>query len=89
MLILEHKLISEAIGIIKAELVEDGKVIVKGSMARLLEPLEENSKFDMLKKGESYFEVYSLDYKGQDMFSSIKEGFNKSLREGKIPFLRK
>lgn len=89
MLIIEHKKISSKLGIVKGELLQNGKVNLKGSMTCIPEKMEESFNWDILKVGQSYFEGYSLDYKGETIGSLIKQGLKKSIKEGKIPFVRK
>jgi len=85
-LIVEHKKISNELGIIKGELLENRKVIVRGSMTCLPQKSEEGFNWDMLSSGESYPQGYTFDYKEDSITSMVKQGLKKGLKEGKIPF---
>ena len=87
--IIEHKKISKALGIIKAELINNGKVSLKGSMTCIPETIEDFFNWDLLKEGESHFDGYSIDFKGDTISSLIKQGLKNSMKEGRIPFIRK
>lgn len=89
MLITEHKKISSKIGLIKAELRQSGKLIMKGSMTCVPEKLEDSFDWSMLKVGQSFFSAYSLDYGKQTIGSMIKEGLKNSIKQGKVPFVQK
>ncbi len=87
-LLIEHQKISNRLGVVKGELFQNGKMILSGKMTQLPEPEEEGFNWDILKNGESYFEAFSLDYKGKSVSDLVKEGLKKSIGEGKLPFLR-
>lgn len=89
MVIVEHKKISKVLGIVKAEVLQNQKIILKGSMTCIPETFEDSFNWNILKDGQSYFEGYSIDYKGETVGSIIKQGLKKSIKEGKIPFLHK
>lgn len=84
--VVEHKKINPLLGIAKAELLQDGKVVLKGSMTCLPETFEDSFDWNILTDGQSYFEGYSIDYQGETVGSMIKQGLKKSIKEGKIPF---
>ena len=88
-LIIEYRKISEKLGIIRGELIQDDKIIFKGKMTQLPETQVDSFDWDMLEIGESYFEGYSLDYKGETISQLMKQGFKKSLKEGRLPFIPK
>ncbi len=88
-LVIEHKKVSSSLGIIKGELFQNRKVILKGCMTCVPERVEESFNWDMLSQGQSYFEGYSVDYQGETIGSLIKQGLKKSIKEGKIPFFQK
>lgn len=86
--IIEHKLLTKNMGIVKLELLQNGKVILKGKLTTEPKISSEEGAFDwnMLRIGESHFVGYSLDLRGQSFKSLIKGGFEKSLKDGRIPF---
>lgn len=88
-LIIEHKKLSKQLGIIKGEVIHNGKIILKGKMTCI--PIKEPDSFDWdkLKDNQSYYKGYTLDYKGETISSMIKQGLTKSIKEGKIPFIPK
>ena len=73
-IIIEYKKLSKLLGIIKAEVLQNQKVILKGSMTCIPEKSEDSFDWDMLQENQSYFEGYSLDYKGETITSIIKQG---------------
>lgn len=87
-LIVEYHKVSNKLGVIKGELIQNSNVIFKGKMTQFPAVQEEGFNWNILKKGDSYFEAYSLDYKGQNIIGLITEGLKKSIGEGKIPFIR-
>jgi len=87
--IIEHKKLSKNLAIIKGELINNGKVSIKGSMTCIPEVTGESFNWNVLKEGESYFDGYSIDYQGESIGSLIKQGLKKSVKDGRIPFLRK
>ena len=88
-IVIEHKKINNVLGLVKGEVLQNQKVVLKGSMTCIPEKTEESFNWDILEVGQSYFEGYSLDYKGETIGSLIKQGLKKSIKEGKIPFMRK
>lgn len=86
-LIIEHKKVSNEIGYIKGELIQNGRLLGKGAITCL--PKKEKDSFDwnMLDIGQSYFNGFSLDYRAERITALITEGLKKSMKEGKIPFL--
>ena len=87
--VVEHKKLSSKIGIVKGEILQNGKTIIKGKMT--CPPIKDDESFDwnMLTVGESYFQAFSIDFKGQSLKSMITEGIKKSIKEGKLPYMRK
>ena len=77
------------LGIVKGEVLQNKKIVLKGGMTCIPEKTEESFNWDVLKVGQSYFEGYSLNYKGETIGSLIKQGVKKSIKEGKIPFMVK
>ena len=88
-ILIEHKKISKVLGIVKGEVLQNKKVIIKGSMTCIPENGDDSFNWSILKTGQSYFEGYSIDYKGETIGSMIKQGLKKALKEGKIPFIQK
>ena len=88
-LIIEHKKINPTLAIIKGELVQNGRVVLKGSMSCIPERSDDSFNWNILKAGQSYFNVFSFDYKGETITSLITQGLKKSLKEGRIPFINK
>lgn len=89
-LLVEYKKIRSNLGIIKAELVSNGKVAIKGSFTCDPVTSEETSfNWDQLEDGESFPQGFSLDFKSESTASRIKEGFNNAIKQGKIPFFPK
>lgn len=87
-LIIEHKKLSNNVGMIKAELLQNNKILLRGKIAKFPERQQDSSfNWEMLKVGESYFEGYSLDFKGATFSQKIIDGFKKSITEGRIPYL--
>jgi len=87
MRVIEHKKISKALGLLKAEGLQNGKVFLKGSMACIPERTGDSFDWSMLTDNQSHFEGYSLDYQGETMGTMIKQGLKKRIKEGSIPFL--
>jgi hypothetical protein len=89
-LLIEFKKVTTNIGIVGAELLSNGKVIVKGSYTCVPVTTEESSfDWNILKKQESYAQGYSLDFKGETIRSRLLSGFNNAIQEGRIPFMLK
>ncbi|MFW6025834.1 MAG: hypothetical protein ACOCRX_05770 [Candidatus Woesearchaeota archaeon] len=88
-LLVEYKKLKTNFGIIKAELVSNGKIILKGSYTCDAVPSEDSFDWNKLKVGESICQGYTLDFKGQTIGSKIKAGFNSALSQGRIPFMLK
>jgi len=84
--IVEHKKLSENVGLTKAEIVQNGKVVLKGGGTQHISKNPDGFSWSILKHGESYFEAYYLDASKQSVVSLFKEGILKSIKEGKIPF---
>lgn len=89
MLIIEHKKINNSVGIIKAELLKDKKIVLKGSMTCIPKKSADSFNWDILNNDESFFDGFSVDYGAETIGSMIKEGLKKSIKEGKIPFFQK
>jgi hypothetical protein len=87
-LIIEHKKISDTIGLIQGELLKNDAVILKGKMTEYPETTQDSFDWDVLDIGESYFEGFSLDYKGEKISDLIIQGIKSSIKAGKIPFIR-
>ena len=88
MLIVEHKKISNNLGIIKGELLSNGKIVARGSMTCLPKKSEESFDWSRLKNDESFFDGFSLDFPRETFGKMFIEGLKKSIKEGKIPFFR-
>lgn len=87
-LIIEHKKLSDTIGIIQGELIQNDKVILRGKMTELPESLPDSFDWDILDVGKSFFNGFSLDYQGESISHMIVQGVKKSIKEGKIPYFR-
>src|SRR3989338_6716017 len=87
-LIVEHKKINDSLGIIKAEILKNGKTILVGSMTSLPQKSEESFNWDILQAGESFFDGFSADFGKETLGSMIKEGLKNSIKSGKIPFFQ-
>ena len=74
---------SEDIGIIKGELIQNDKVILRGKLT--IYP--GSPDWEKIEVGESIFNGLCLDYKGEKLSELFIEGFKNSIREGKFPFL--
>jgi len=87
-LVIEHKKVNSQVGIVNAEIVKDTKEVVFGG-GMICSPLESDEfTWKDLKKGESHYGGYWIDTKPDTIGSMIKEGLTKSIKEGKVPFLR-
>ena len=89
MLVIEHKKINKNLGLIKGEILKDGKVILTGSMTCIPKKLADSFDWNMLNDGKSFFDGFSVDYGKETIGSIIKEGLKNSIKEGKIPFFQK
>lgn len=87
-LLVEHKKVSSKLGVVTAELLQKDKTAMKGRIACFPENEPEGFNWDALKIGESHFAGYGLDYQGETITSMLTEGFKKSIKEGKLPFIR-
>ena len=87
--LVEHKKLSNKIGVVKAEVIQNGKIMLKGKKTETPVKEEEGFNWNIVEEGESHFEGYSLDVKSQSMKSMIKEGLRKSVKDGRIPFFKK
>lgn len=88
-LLIEHKKINTNVGIMKGEILKDGKIVLTGSMTCMPKKSIDSFDWNMLNNGESFFNGFSVDYSKETIGSMIKEGLKKSIKEGKIPFLQK
>lgn len=88
-LIIEHKKINENVGIVKGELLQNDEVILGGKMTVFPETLSNAFDWEKLNIGESIFNGFYLDYKGETLSEILLEGIKNSLREGKFPFIRR
>jgi len=88
-LIVEYHKISRKVGLVTAEVIQNNKEILRGKIACFPEKEPEGFDWTRLKIGESTFTGYSLDYKGDTIMSMLTEGFKKSIKGGKIPFIGK
>ncbi len=86
-LIVEHKKTSKNIGIIKGELLQNDKVIFRGKMTEFPETTPDSFDWDELNIGESYYQGFSLDYKGEKISELFIQGLKNSIKKGKIPFV--
>jgi hypothetical protein len=88
-LLTEHKKLSNQLAVIRGEVLQGTELIGRGQMT--CSPVREPEGFDweQLRAGESYFVAYSLEYKGETLFSMIGEGLKKSIKSGRIPFVSK
>ena len=84
---MEYKKISNNLGVIKGELIQNKKMILNGSMTCFSDKSEEGFDWDILKNGESYVQGYNVDLQEEKIGSMIKQGFKKGIKEGKIPFI--
>ena len=87
-LIVEFKKINPVLGIAKCELFRNHKAVIKGSITCTPEGSNDFFNWSIIKPGQSYFRGFSMSYKGETLFSQFKQGINKSIKEGKIPFLK-
>jgi len=85
-LLLEHRKISSNLGLVKGELLHNNKIVLTGKMTQFPETQPESFNWEKLKIGESYFEGYSLDYKGETISQLIIQGLKRSVKEGRFPF---
>jgi len=87
-LILERKKVSENIGIIKGELIQNDDVVLRGKITVNPNSPIDDFNWNKLEIGNSIFNGLSLDYKGETLYELFVEGLKNSLRDGKLPFLR-
>jgi hypothetical protein len=86
-LIIEHKKVSQTLGLIKGELLQNNKIILRGKMTEFPETFPDSFNWESLTVGESYYEGFSLDYQGETISQLLIQGFKNSIKEGKIPFI--
>ena len=86
-LLIEHKKISNTIGLITAELLQNNKIVLIGKTTVFPESLPDSFDWGKLAIGESCFDGFSLDYKGEKLSQLIIQGFKNSIKNGKIPFI--
>lgn len=87
-LILERKKVSENIGIIKGELIQNDDIVLRGKIAINPNSATDNFNWNDLEIGKSNFIGFSLDYKGETLYELFVEGLKNSIRDGKLPFIR-
>lgn len=87
-LIIEHRKVNKDIGIIKGELIQNDKIILRGKMTEFPQRGPDSFDWDILDVDESFFDGFSLDYKGESISQMIIQGVKKSIKEGKIPYFR-
>ena len=88
-LIVEYRKISTRLGLISAELIQNNSVILRGKITQFPEINQDFFRWDKLRIGEAQFEGYLLDAKEEPLIQLIKQGFKKSIREGRLPFFSK
>lgn len=88
MLILEFRKFSNKLGVIQGKLYQNDKVVLRGKLTDDVSS-RDNFNWEELKIGGSSFRGFYLDYKKQTLFSLVKQGFQNSLKQGRIPFLSK
>ena len=88
-LIVEYRKISTRLGLISAELILNNSVILRGKIAHAPETNQDFFRWDKLRIGETQFEGYLLDTKEEPLIRLIQQGFKKSIRDGRLPFISK
>ncbi len=99
-LILEHRRVSETVGLFRVEAELDGKPEWSGAASVNLpeakkfsqDGKELQSEWDKVAPGESLFNVFTLELRGKSLIESAKGWIKRSFEEGKIqdllPFVK-
>ena len=81
-LIIEKKKVSNNIGLWGGELLQNDKVLARGKATMP----QTSPDWDELEVGESIFQGFCLDLKGEKLSDVMIEGIKNRLKEGRIPF---
>ena len=81
-LILEKKKVSNNIGLFGGELLQNDKIIARGKVTIPTNTPDWNE----LEVGESSFQGFCLDLKGESLSEVIIEGIKNRFKDGKLPF---
>lgn len=81
-LIIEKKKVSDNIGLFGGELLQNDKIIARGKVT--IPP--NTPDWNELELGESSFQGFCLDLKGESLSEIITEGIKNRLKDGKLPF---
>jgi len=84
--IIEMNRKSENIALLKGELIQNGEVILRGKIASTPSALPEEN-WNEIEIGESLYYGISLEYRGETLIDMFKEGVNKCIKEGRLPFI--
>jgi len=89
LVVLEFNRKTDKIGLIKGELLQNDKVVIRGKLTVFPETMPDPSMWSKLKVGESVFYGFSLEYEGEKLFDMLAEGIKNSIRDGRIPFFNR